>query len=52
MGKITLLNDLKDSVFFKPTSSTPFNPVEVKCAMAAEVGRGKAPKVNYNWRET
>jgi len=43
--------DLKDSVFLTPTSATPFNPVNLKCAMAAEVGRGKAPDSNYNWRD-
>jgi hypothetical protein len=25
--------------------------VELKCAMAAEVGRGKAPNENYDWRK-
>ena len=43
--------DFKDSVFLDPTSDNPFNPVELKCAMAAEVGRGKAPKENYDWRK-
>ena len=38
-------------VFLTPTSSTPFNPVELKCAMAAEVGRGIAPNPDYKWRE-
>jgi hypothetical protein len=42
--------DFKDSVFLDPTSDNPFNPVELKCAMAAEVGRGKAPKKDYDWR--
>ena len=39
--------DFKDSVFLDPTSSTPFNPVYLKCAMAAEVGRGISPDSNY-----
>ena len=43
--------DFKDSVLLDPTSDNPFNPVELKCAMAAEVGRGKAPKENYDWRK-
>ena len=43
--------DFKDSVFLDPTSDNPFNPVELKCAMAAEVGRGKAPNENYDWRK-
>ena len=43
--------DFKDSVFLDPKSDNPFNPVELKCAMAAEVGRGKAPKENYDWRK-
>ena len=43
--------DMKDLVFLTPTSSTPFNPVELKCAMAAEVGRGIAPNPDYKWRE-
>jgi len=42
---------MKDLVFLTPTSSNPFNPVEVQCAMAAEVGRGIVPKPGYNWRE-
>ena len=43
--------DLKDSVFLEPKSAKPFNPVELKCAMAAEVGRGIAPNPDYKWRE-
>ena len=43
--------DFKDSAFLDPTSNNPFNPVELKCAMAAEVGRGKAPNENYDWRK-
>ena len=43
--------DFKDSVFLEPTSSTPFNPVYLKCAMAAEVGRGISPDSNYEWRD-
>ena len=43
--------DFKDSVFLDPTSSTPFNPVYLKCAMAAEVGRGISPDSNYEWRD-
>ena len=43
--------DFKDSAFLDPTSENPFNPVELKCAMAAEVGQGKAPNENYNWRK-
>ena len=43
--------DLKNSVFLEPMSEKSFNPVELKCAMAAEVGRGLAPKPNYKWRE-
>ena len=43
--------DFKDSAFLDPTSKNPFNPVELKCAMAAEVGRGKAPNENYDWRK-
>ncbi len=43
--------DFKDSAFLDPKSNNPFNPVELKCAMAAEVGRGKAPKENYDWRK-
>ena len=43
--------DFKDSVFLDPTSSTPFNPVYLKCAMAAEVGRGISPDSNYQWRD-
>mgnify|MGYP006107999193 FL=1 len=42
--------DLKDSVFLTPTSDNPFNPVILKCAMAAEVERGKAPDPSYDWR--
>ena len=43
--------DFKDSAFLDPTSENPFNPVELKCAMAAEVGQGKAPNENYDWRK-
>ena len=43
--------DFKDSAFLDPTSKNPFNPVELKCAMAAEVGQGKAPNENYDWRK-
>ena len=43
--------DFKDSAFLDPKSNNPFNPVELKCAMAAEVGRGKAPNENYDWRK-
>ena len=42
--------DMKDLVFLEPTSDKPFNPVYLKCAMAAEVGRGIAPDNNYDWR--
>ena len=41
---------MKDLVFLEPTSKEPFNPVYLKCAMAAEVGRGIAPDKNYDWR--
>ena len=43
--------DMKDLVFLTPTSDKPFNPVELKCAMAAEVGRGIAPNPDYKWRD-
>ena len=42
--------DFKDSVFLDPISNTPFNPVYLKCSMAAEVGRGISPDINYEWR--
>ena len=43
--------DFKDSAFLDPTSENPFNPVELKCAMASEVGRGIAPNPDYKWRD-
>ena len=42
---------MKDLVFLTPTSDKPFNPVELKCAMATEVGRGIAPNPDYKWRD-